>query len=49
MMKEIKDILKATISWPIFYSGGKNRASLNKSKNLQNRKKLLLDSATKDK
>ena len=38
-----KEVLKATLSWPI-YSGGKNRASLNKSKNLQNRKKLLLDS-----
>jgi len=41
-----KDILKATVTWPI-YSGGKNRASLNKSRNLQNRKKLLLNSATK--
>jgi len=44
--KRNKSILKATISWPI-YSGGKNRASLNKSKSMQNRKKLLLDSATK--
>ena len=34
-----KNILKATVTWPI-YSGGKNRASLNKSRNLQNRKKL---------
>ena len=41
-----KEILKATISWPIF-NGGKNLASLNKSKNLNNRKKLLLDNATK--
>ena len=41
-----KNILKATVSWPI-YSGGKNRASLNKSRNLQNRKRLLLDSAIK--
>ena len=41
-----KSTLKATITWPI-YSGGKNMASLNKSRNLQNRKKLLLDSATK--
>ena len=41
-----KNILKATVTWPI-YSGGKNRASLNKSRNLQNRKKLLLNSATK--
>ena len=41
-----KNILKATVTWPV-YSGGKNRASLNKSRNLQNRKKLLLNSATK--
>ena len=41
-----KNILKATITWPI-YSGGKNRASLNKSRNLKNRKKLLLNSVTK--
>ena len=41
-----KNVLKATVTWPI-YSGGKNRASLNKSRNLQNRKKLLLNSATK--
>ena len=41
-----KNILKATITWPV-YSGGKNRASLNKSRNLQNKKKLLLNSATK--
>ena len=41
-----KNILKATVTWPV-YSGGKNRASLNKSRNLQNRKKLLLNSAIK--
>ena len=41
-----KNILKATVTWPI-YSGGKNSASLNKSRNLLNRKKLLLNSATK--
>jgi outer membrane protein len=41
-----KSILKATISWPIF-AGGKNIASLNKSKNVQDRKRLLLDSVTK--
>ena len=41
-----KSSLKATVIWPIFL-GGKNRASLNKSQNLQNRKKLLLDSAIK--
>jgi outer membrane protein len=42
-----KNILKATVTWPI-YSGGKNRASLNKSQNLQNRKRLILNSATKN-
>ena len=41
-----KETLKATISWPIF-NGGKNTASLNKSKNLNNRKKLLFDNAMK--
>jgi outer membrane protein len=41
-----KNVLKATVTWPV-YSGGKNRASLNKSRNLQNRKKLLLNSVTK--
>ena len=41
-----KNILKATITWPI-YSGGKNRASFNKSRNLQNRKKLLLSNIKK--
>ena len=41
-----KETLKATISWPLF-KGGKNTASLNKSKNLKNRKKLLLDNALK--
>jgi outer membrane protein len=39
-----KEIAQATISWPIF-KGGKNKASLNRSKNLKNRKKLLLDNA----
>ena len=42
-----KNTLKATIKWPI-YSGGKNRASLNKSRNLQSKKKLLLNSVTKN-
>jgi len=41
-----KETLKATISWPIF-NGGKNTASLNRSKNLKNRNKLLLDNAMK--
>ena len=41
-----KSTLKATLTWQI-YSGGKNRASLNKSRNLKNRKKLLLNSAIK--
>ncbi len=44
--KKNKSTLKATIKWPI-YSGGKNRASLDKNKNLKNRKKLLLDNALK--
>ena len=41
-----KETVEATITWPIF-SGGKNYAGLNKSKNLRNRKKLLLDNALK--
>jgi len=45
--KRNKNTLKATVTWPM-YLGGKNRASLNKSRNLQNRKKLLLNSATKN-
>jgi len=39
-----KNILKATVKWP-FYTGGKNRAKLNKNKNLNNQKKLLLEDA----
>ncbi len=41
-----KELLKATISWPIF-NGGKNTASLSRSKNLMNRNKLLLDNVLK--
>jgi len=41
-----KNILKATVSWP-FYSGGKNRSTYKKNKNLQNRKRLLLDNIIK--
>jgi len=41
-----KSVLKATVSWPI-YSGGKNRASLSKNRNLKNKKKLLLNNALK--
>jgi len=41
-----KNTLQATVTWPI-YVGGKNRASLNKSRNLQKRKKLLLSSVAK--
>tara|TARA_B100000029_G_scaffold316245_1_gene308625 strand:- start:69 stop:1364 length:1296 start_codon:yes stop_codon:yes gene_type:complete len=41
-----KDIIKATVSWP-FYSGGKNRASLNKSSSLETRARLILDSVVK--
>ena len=39
-----KEILKATVSWPIF-AGGKNRATLNKNRNLSNQKRLLLEDA----
>ena len=39
-----KSILKATVKWP-FYTGGKNRAILNKNKNLNNQKRLLLEDA----
>ena len=42
-----KEILKATISWPIF-NGGKNTASLNKSKNLKNRKRMHNNSGNKN-
>jgi len=41
-----KETITATISWPIF-QGGKNTASLKKSKNLRNRKKLLFDNVLK--
>jgi outer membrane protein len=41
-----KEVATATISWPIF-KGGKNTSSLNRSKSLKNRKKLLLDNAIK--
>ena len=41
-----KETIKATLSWPIF-KGGKNTASLNRSKNLKNRQKLLFDNALK--
>ena len=39
-----KSVLKATVKWP-FYTGGKNRATLNKNKNLSNQKRLLLEDA----
>ena len=39
-----KSVLKATVKWP-FYTGGKNRATLNKNKNLNNQKRLLLEDA----
>ena len=41
-----KDVLKATVSWP-FFSGGKNIAKYKKNKSLENRKRLILDSAIK--
>ena len=34
------------MSWP-FYSGGKNRAKYKKNRNLQTRKRLLLDNKTR--
>ena len=39
-----QETLKAEISWPLF-KGGKTSASLERSKRLNNRKKLLLDNA----
>ena len=39
-----QETLKAEVSWPLF-KGGKNSASLERSKRLNNRKKLLLDNA----
>ena len=41
-----KDVLKATVSWP-FFSGGKNIAKYKKNQSLENRKRLILDSAVK--
>ena len=41
-----KEILKAEASWPIF-SGGKNIASLKKSKSLRQQKQLLLEDSKK--
>ena len=42
-----KETITATISWPV-YQGGKNRALLNRSKSLKNRKKLLYENAIND-
>ena len=39
-----QETLKAEITWPLF-KGGKNSATLERSKRLNNRKKLLLDNA----
>ena len=41
-----KKILKATVKWP-FYTGGKNKSEVNKSRNIKYQKKLLLDNAIK--
>ena len=41
-----KKILKATVKWP-FYTGGKNKAKIDKSRNIKYQKKLLLDNALK--
>ena len=42
-----KETATATITWPLF-KGGKNIASINKSKNLKDRKKLLLNNAIRN-
>ena len=41
-----KKILKATVKWP-FYTGGKNKAEVNKNRNIKYQKKLLLDNVIK--
>lgn len=41
-----KRTLKATVKWP-FYTGGKNRAIIDKSINIKRQKKLLLNNAIK--
>jgi outer membrane protein len=41
-----KKILKATVKWP-FYAGGKNKAKIDKNRNIKYQKKLLLDNALK--
>ena len=41
-----KKIFKATVKWP-FYTGGKNKAEVNKNRNIKYQKKLLLDNAIK--
>ena len=41
-----KKILKATVKWP-FYTGGKNKAKIDKNRNIKYQKKLLLDNALK--
>ena len=41
-----RDTIKATVSWP-FYSGGKNFATIRKSKSLETQKKLLLEDMIK--
>ena len=41
-----REIATATITWPIF-QGGKNIASINRSTNLKDKKKLLLNNAIK--
>ena len=41
-----RDTVTATVSWP-FFSGGKNIAKYKKNQSLENRKRLILDSAVK--
>ena len=44
--KKEKAVLKAIIKWP-FYTGGKNRSKIKKSRTIDLQKRLLLDSAIK--
>ena len=41
-----KDVLKATVSWPLF-TGGKTQSKINKQSSLTTRKRLLLDHAVR--
>ena len=45
-MKEKKDVLQATVSWP-FQFGGKNKSNVNKNLQAKGMKRLLLENAIK--